>query len=496
METPICVIDALTLLEHIQEIKRWIQHRRLRLVVPLCSKSVPTLHAVRLCVDPVVAVENIRKLVDKQKPEPPKEDRAPRRPRVAGKPARAEHPAFDINPHVTIEFLDRIQFEQKDALRNGEVRHDALIFQQPDEEYSPWRVVEVQPVQKDFKEERPATFAQAVRHKLIITNGASGTSGPTQGKRFLVLSWPPIAYLGFTPAPTKAKLVARASATGPSPWKMHKMAPKSLPASMPKMLGPLFSYTLWRLYEKSPNPGDKNRCTLLTNDNTAHNIAHELNIPVRTISEIRQLIASAVEPVDLNSYGDLEREFRKREPKAEESINNDHVLSGGEVSPESNAEKPGEEDSLDLMKAEVCSTSNAKQPGEETVLGSMKPEVDSKSNVEKPGEATVLDSTKPEGSILSDTASQEQDSKSSISQVEQLPVVDTLKNAEAGGLETETNVSSSPRLSSETTSLSTAEAQEQEDSPQGSSSAEISGQTFELAQSTISFGKSTSPRIV
>ena len=41
METAICVIDAKTLVDHIQDVKRWIYNGQLRLVVPLSSEPNP-----------------------------------------------------------------------------------------------------------------------------------------------------------------------------------------------------------------------------------------------------------------------------------------------------------------------------------------------------------------------------------------------------------------------------------------------------------------------
>lgn len=39
METPICVIDAKTLVDRIQDVKRWIYNGQLHLVVPLSSET-------------------------------------------------------------------------------------------------------------------------------------------------------------------------------------------------------------------------------------------------------------------------------------------------------------------------------------------------------------------------------------------------------------------------------------------------------------------------
>lgn len=342
MDITTCVIDASALVEHIHEIKSWFQHGRLRLVVPICSMYIqPFIKFGR--VDPILAVENITKLWHKQTAEPQLEDRAPRR---NGRPSR-ERPAFDINPRVTLEFLNRIQLEQSD----GPVHHDGLEFQQPGEEYSPWKGIELPPVRNDWKEERPATFAQAVRHQINIPNGVSGTPGPAKGQKSLLRNHPHLTYHGFDTAPAKAKLVARASNTELSPWKMHKMAPKSLPGSMPTMLRPLISYTLWRLYENSGAAGGGKWCTILTNDALTGRIAHELSISVCTMSEMRQLIASENLCEDRNFTGELEREFGHREPQSTaRKVKDDDVLQHSPDGLILNLEEPGAETVLGLIE--------------------------------------------------------------------------------------------------------------------------------------------------
>ncbi len=177
METPICVVDAPALVEHIHEIKRWIHHGNLRLVVPLCSMKFQLPPMVFCLANLSAAVENVRQLCQKEKLEQELKKPASPRQRPVGKPARKEHPSFDINPRVTLEFLERLQVDNVDG----------LVFQQPTEEYSPWKGVEVQPERKDPKEERPTTFAQAVLLKLNPPNAISETSDATKGQMISLL---------------------------------------------------------------------------------------------------------------------------------------------------------------------------------------------------------------------------------------------------------------------------------------------------------------------
>lgn len=174
MEIPTCVLDASALVEHIQEIKSWIQHGRLRLVVPLCSMNNPNLLSIFCFTDLNLAMENVNQLWAKEKILQEQRETTSSNRRSAGKPARREQPAYDINPRVTLEFLDRLQAENRDA----------LVFQQLGEEYSPWKGVEIPPERKDVKEERPATFAQAARYKQNATNGMPEVPGTIRGIKF------------------------------------------------------------------------------------------------------------------------------------------------------------------------------------------------------------------------------------------------------------------------------------------------------------------------
>ena len=122
---------------------------------------------------------------------------------------------------------------------------------------------------------------------------------------------------------------------------MNKSAPKTSADSVPVALRPLLSYTLWRLYEERNTQGVGHSCILLTNDVATYNVAQTLTICVGTISQIRLLIASQTKVEDVDSFGELEREFGIRSPlpkrdpnwrklkhKASE-VNNGNMPNGG-----------------------------------------------------------------------------------------------------------------------------------------------------------------------
>lgn len=302
MERPTCVVDASTLVEHIQEIKRWTQQGRLCLVVPLSSK--PFRSQIVFCfADLTLAVDNVKIICDREFKLREQQLYALQPQKPNGKPNRREQPLYDNNPRVTLEFLNRVQAEGGHG----------LIFQRQGEEYSPWQRHQ-SPPPRQVQEERPATFAEAVRHKLNATNGTSGAPGASKGNNFPYSSVPQAYLLLLALGPAKAKLVARASTTDMSPWKTNKSAPRTSADLVPVALRPLLSYTLWRLYEERNTQGVGHPCMLLTNDIATYNVAQMLTICVGTISQIRQLIASQTKVEDLDAFGELEREFGRRGP--------------------------------------------------------------------------------------------------------------------------------------------------------------------------------------
>ena len=116
------------------------------------------------------ALDNVKQICDKETENRKQQLYALQSQKSNGKSARREQPIYDNNPRVTLEFLNRLQAESG----NG------LVFQNQGEEYSPWQKDQTPPL-RQVQEERPTTFAEAVRHKLNVTNGTSGAQGATKG---------------------------------------------------------------------------------------------------------------------------------------------------------------------------------------------------------------------------------------------------------------------------------------------------------------------------
>lgn len=100
--------------------------------------------------------------------------------------------------------------------------------------------------------------------------------------------------------------------TDTSPWKTNKNAPRILPAEVSGSLRPLLSYALWRIYEKVITQADTQASIILSDDNEICDMARKLNIGAVGIRELRDTIHSQKPTVDLNLFGDLERDFGVR----------------------------------------------------------------------------------------------------------------------------------------------------------------------------------------
>ncbi|KAL8773690.1 MAG: hypothetical protein Q9209_001456 [Squamulea sp. 1 TL-2023] len=294
MDQLICVVDAATLVENIHQIKNFIQQGQIRLVVPQYTSAI---------LEQKYA--NLKEEVSKK----PLRQVEPQRPRSGGKPARIEHPAFDINPLVAGEFLARLRSDDGQTI---------LEFQKDSEQYSPWKIMEQEEESKSAVENRPTTFAQAVQkqniERLLDSTGAGNS-------------------------PMKPRLVARTAASDGSPWKKSNKA-LSLPISeIPKDARPILSCLLWRLHEKGATRWDTDRTTLLCDDEGTNSLAKRLGILARTTGELRMFCDKRKAADTRETSGNLEEHFGIQEKERANLANDlagkpkDVVISPTEVHP-------------------------------------------------------------------------------------------------------------------------------------------------------------------
>lgn len=187
METPICVADARTLVDNIHDIKRWIYNGQLRLVVPSCSMYSLFIEEISLPKGRL-ASEVVAELYQKSQETKP----APKeisRPKSFGKPAKIDYPPFDINPFLARLFLSGLKhWKGEDAASEQRIffqekeNHEAVSFPQANEQYTPWKDIENEEEEKpQVVEDRPTTWAEALRRKQNIANGIVNISSAAKG---------------------------------------------------------------------------------------------------------------------------------------------------------------------------------------------------------------------------------------------------------------------------------------------------------------------------
>ncbi|KAL8757657.1 MAG: hypothetical protein Q9184_004153 [Pyrenodesmia sp. 2 TL-2023] len=266
---PICVVDATTLVEHIHEIKSFVYQGRICLVVPQRISTPLEQKFASLSEE----------ATKKQKPSKPD----PQRPRSSGrlakveKSSKAEPSAVDINPLVAGEFLSRFRSDETQK---------QVEFQSESEQYSQWRLLELEEESKKANENKPTSFAQAARKASMETFSSSAGA-----------------------ANAKPRLVARSAGVDGSPWKKSNKALCVPISDVPKEARPLLSSILWRIYEKGATLWDTNRTFLLCENEKTNALAKKLGISTKSVVELRKL-CNAKEPTERReTFGELEEHF-------------------------------------------------------------------------------------------------------------------------------------------------------------------------------------------
>ena len=134
-----------------------------------------------------LAYDHVEEIFQKSKEVKPVSKEVPR-PKSSGKPAKKEYPTFDINPSLAKNFLSRLKTwkaedaasEQRDFFQEKE-NHRAVSFQPSNEQYTPWKDVEIEEEPQQVVEDRPTTWADALRRKQSQANGMGGNSQAFKG---------------------------------------------------------------------------------------------------------------------------------------------------------------------------------------------------------------------------------------------------------------------------------------------------------------------------
>lgn len=135
------------------------------------------------------ASEQVEQIYQKTKEIKPAPKEAAR-PKPFGKPAKIEHPPFDLNPLLAKNFLARLKTrKEEDAASEQRVffeekeNHVAVVFQQSSEQYTPWKDLEIEEEKPLVTEDRPTTWAEALRRKQNLANGIVENSQSLKGRK-------------------------------------------------------------------------------------------------------------------------------------------------------------------------------------------------------------------------------------------------------------------------------------------------------------------------
>ena len=149
---------------------------------------------------------------------------------------------------------------------------------------------------------------------------------------------------------------------------MKKDAPKLSAKDVPGALRPLMSCALWRLHE-SIDRNDPNQLFLLSDQTEIRSVAQKLNIAVRSCKEVGATIASKTYKIDLDSIGDLEREFGVRQKVANTPTQDPGEMNGEKYAPDSAVGGPKDVDVVDhSMSSEDTMNTEASSIGHEQEL--------------------------------------------------------------------------------------------------------------------------------
>ncbi|KAL9102510.1 MAG: hypothetical protein Q9163_002345 [Psora crenata] len=305
METPICITDAATLVDRIHQIKSWIYNGQLRLIVP--SSSMPARQSLPIAsiLMWMAAVQNVDQIYQKSiEPKPLVKEIT--KPKISRKPTKKEYPAFDMNPRIAKAFLERVR-AGKDyetghlgrPIYEDEEKHDAVHFPPANEQYTPWKHIEEYEETIESPIDGQRSWADKLRKKPALANGTVENKSPK--------------------GPVKPKLVAKSGAEN-SPWKVQRNSPTISATEVPAMLRPMMSCALWRIHE-SIHRNDDNQLFILTDQQNIKDVGEKLNIVVRSAKQLGEYIGRKYDNVDLDVYGDLEREFGVQPIKERPQIN-------------------------------------------------------------------------------------------------------------------------------------------------------------------------------
>ncbi|EHY51934.1 hypothetical protein HRR83_003504 [Exophiala dermatitidis] len=243
-----CLVDDTALTRNTGEIENWVSQGKIILVVPLYT--IERLHLLK-----------------------------------------KDSSSIGANARKAVKFLDRFTSSR------GDLRHDPVILQGPDEQYATWAEVEARYTNENLKtagtteEETSLSGMDKKQEKdaelpLKGSTGAAGTLSQMLLDRLNFTKDPAATSPTSTPPLSPASSGPQSSKTSPEVKSAVMVAHDQTP--VPPSLKPLLNSVVWYVHEKTL-PADQDVLFLTNSPDTMH-LARDFGVPTKNIHQLRSAL--------------------------------------------------------------------------------------------------------------------------------------------------------------------------------------------------------------
>ncbi|EXJ96349.1 hypothetical protein A1O1_01475 [Capronia coronata CBS 617.96] len=268
-----CLVDDTALTRNFAEIDSWVSEGRIILVVPLYT--IERLHLLK-----------------------------------------KDSSQIGANARKAVKALDRYTSSR------GDLQHDPVILQGPDEQYLTWADVEARYINENLKtagtnEEETSLSAMDKKQEkdaelpLKGNTGAGGTLSQMLLDRLNFTKDPAAMSPTSTPPLSPASSEPQSSKTSPEVKSAVMIAHDQTP--VPPSLKPLLNSVVWYVHEKKL-PSDESVIFLTNSADTMH-LARDFDVPTKNIHQLRS--ALGLEETNTQAQEDPKRELLKRDSVSE-----------------------------------------------------------------------------------------------------------------------------------------------------------------------------------
>ncbi|EXJ79095.1 hypothetical protein A1O3_08596 [Capronia epimyces CBS 606.96] len=268
-----CLVDDTALTRNFAEIETWVAQGRIILVVPLYT--IERLHLLK-----------------------------------------KDSSQIGANARKAVKFLDRYTSSR------GDLRHDPIILQGPDEQYTTWAEVEERYINENLKtagtNEEESTLSAMDKEQekdaelpLKERTGAGGTLSQMLLDRLNFTKEAAAASPTSTPPLSPASSGPQSSKTSPEVKSAVMIAHDQTP--VPPSLKPLLNSVVWYVHEKKLPPNES--VVFLTNSADTMHLARDFGVPTKNIHQLRSTLG--LEDGEVSAQETPKREVMKRGSRPE-----------------------------------------------------------------------------------------------------------------------------------------------------------------------------------